>query len=415
MVVSYNFRRPSIVVFLIVGIAILSLPLWITFFRLELPTRNDEVTLLGQNAGGSSLISKTYLPDTITQSSNTMMTTTTMMMTTIHVLYGLSGNTSEFLQEFQVSLKSVLLNSPMNYALTIHILADQNAFQALPIVLERTAIGTWQTRNPLQLRVYNIQSRIPHWEHFLETKTRYKAGYYTKHHTIGTFFRLFVHDVVDPAEVRHVIYLDTDVLIMAPFARLWNMADPSTIFAWGVLECAGFILLTVPRLELFWEIASSIDIVTFGKQVRAKPTDQLLLRAVNKTHPELVTTLPPEWDVPLAHGLWKGSLRNHRPNGIGSMHLNGAKKSNINVFVSSSVLLSESPDKQETWGLALYYARIPWPWVKFIVEHMNDRPSSGNNVTIEWNVITNDSPEIGFFRPHGSFQSSPLNPVEPYT
>ena len=42
----------------------------------------------------------------------------------LHVAFGLSGNHPGFLAEFQVALKSVLLNSPLERDLFVHILAD---------------------------------------------------------------------------------------------------------------------------------------------------------------------------------------------------------------------------------------------------------------------------------------------------
>ena len=48
----------------------------------------------------------------------------------IHLLYGLAGNLTGFLDEFEVSLKSVLLNSPLDYNLTIHLIVDEVAHAA---------------------------------------------------------------------------------------------------------------------------------------------------------------------------------------------------------------------------------------------------------------------------------------------
>lgn len=45
--------------------------------------------------------------------------------------FGLSSNNPGFLFEFEVALKSVLLNAPLKRDLFVHILADQDSFQAL--------------------------------------------------------------------------------------------------------------------------------------------------------------------------------------------------------------------------------------------------------------------------------------------
>ena len=89
----------------------------------------------------------------------------------VHVLYALSGNSSGFLAEFEVSMKSALMNSPIDLDMAIHIMADEEAYQALPEVLNRTEIATWKTRNQISVVVYNIQSKLKAWARVMKTKT----------------------------------------------------------------------------------------------------------------------------------------------------------------------------------------------------------------------------------------------------
>ena len=299
----------------------------------------------------------------------------------VHILYGLSGNAPAFLSEFETSLKSVLLNNPINYDLTIHVMADTKAFRALPAVLERTQVKTWRTRNQITIQIYNVNSKIPHWTQWIENKTKLSIREFTMYHPFGMFFRLFVQDIVDPESVHHVIYLDTDVLIMVPLDGLWKHIDPRSYFEWGTSECSGFIVLNVPQLHHVWDLTSTIDLRNISLQLRETPGDQLLFRAINHTYPNVVSILPQEWDVALAHDLWRGSLLKHRPKGIGTMHFNGHSEANTNAFESSAVLSSDK--RKHEWGLANYYVRIAWPWVKFIVESTVNL-DRGFDVVIVW-------------------------------
>ncbi|KAL7523663.1 hypothetical protein ACHAXR_000278, partial [Thalassiosira sp. AJA248-18] len=64
----------------------------------------------------------------------------------INVAFGLSGDHPGFLSEFEVALKSVLLNAPMERNLHVHILADRDAFVSLDGIFNRTQLPTWVTR-----------------------------------------------------------------------------------------------------------------------------------------------------------------------------------------------------------------------------------------------------------------------------
>ena len=51
---------------------------------------------------------------------------------------------------------------------------------------------------------------------------------------IGAYFRLFANSVI-PTTVKHLMYLDTDVVIMANFQEVWRQVEmnPDALF-----ECA---------------------------------------------------------------------------------------------------------------------------------------------------------------------------------
>ncbi|KAL3918337.1 MAG: hypothetical protein SGILL_004287 [Bacillariaceae sp.] len=146
-----------------------------------------------------------------------------------HVMFALSGsNTGGMFKEFEVSLKSVLLNAPRKGSMTIHILADDPAFNALENVFsEKMKLDPSNNETvvlmaptPIYIKTYNVQEELPKWKDTIEVNTGKAANMTTLgtkslyRHTIGTWFRLFAGDVL-PADVDNVLYLDTDVVAMA--------------------------------------------------------------------------------------------------------------------------------------------------------------------------------------------------------
>jgi hypothetical protein len=192
-------------------------------------------------------------------------------------------------------------------------------------------------------------------------------------HTVGTFFRLFVQDVV-PSSVNHALYMDSDIVLMAPLDGLWKHVDRNSTFQWGESQCAGFIVLNVPKLDHLWHLVSNMDLHNASKELKQEKNDQLIFQAINRSHPEIVSMLPKEWDVELAK-LWRGQLADHRPDGVGFLHFNGGSKSKDNAFLPDSITNDKHrliADKHRSgWGLANYYVRMPWPYAKFIVESLN--------------------------------------------
>jgi hypothetical protein len=114
-----------------------------------------------------------------------------------------------------------------------------------------------------------------------------------------------------------------------------------------------------------------LDLHNISEEWHHGKNDQLIFRALNRSHPEIVSMLPKEWDVPLANGfLWKGVLEDRRPDGVGHMHFNGGGASKENVFLTPAKLFTAERHRSG-WGLASYYIRMSWPYAKFIVESSN--------------------------------------------
>jgi hypothetical protein len=138
------------------------------------------------------------------------------------------------------------------------------------------------------------------------------------------------------------------------------------VFQWGASQCSGFLILNVPMIDHLWHLASKLDLYNIADELHVPKNDQLIFKALNRSHPEIVSMLPKEWDVPLTEGLWKGVLKDHRPDGVGHIHLNGGGSDNKNAFLTS-VFVTDKKHKSG-WGLANYYIHMPWPYAKFIVE-----------------------------------------------
>jgi hypothetical protein len=144
-----------------------------------------------------------------------------------NVLFGLSGNGTGVFHEFQASLKSVLLNAPLDSPLDIHLVANEDAYFALDKTIETTMMKTFQTRNPITIHVYNVQPLLPSWKAFLKRffrahwKVDYDVDDSTYLHTIGAFFRLFANHIL-PSTVQKFLYLDTDAVLMANLQELWK-------------------------------------------------------------------------------------------------------------------------------------------------------------------------------------------------
>jgi hypothetical protein len=114
---------------------------------------------------------------------------------TVHVLYGLSGDHSGFFSEFEISLKSVLMNSPLDSNLKVHIMADQKAYTALADGFDRIQIATWKTRNQVTVETYNVQTNVKKWQQAVREHLPTLGR-----HTVGAFFFDFLRKRLSTAQ-----------------------------------------------------------------------------------------------------------------------------------------------------------------------------------------------------------------------
>lgn len=304
---------------------------------------------------------------------------------TINVVLSLSGNNSGFLAEFEVALKSILLNAPLETDLNIHILADSKALSVLPDIWNQTGIEGSVWKSKIVVTTYSVDAFIKQWSKRIEELYNRKIKKVTRH-TIAAYFRLFLNDVL-PDSVDHVLYMDTDVVILANLANLWNHIDKNVTLQWGEDHCSGFTIMNVKKIPLIWDVASMVDIEAFSKQLKHKYGDQLILKAVNWTRPEMVAYLPNEWALSIGNGgLWRHTkhLVKYRPQ-VGMFHFNGGGRSKASYWDGESTPVQRYPDK---YGIALYYVNLPWSWALFIGEsHITN--GEGYKLTIQHRVMVN--------------------------
>ena len=275
----------------------------------------------------------------------------------VNVAFGLSGNHPGFLAEFEVALKSVLLNAPMERNLYVHVLADKDAFSSLGEIFNRTLLPTWVTRNPIEIHAYDISSHLPWLKQTIHdtfstalNRTNFNVNEATDRHTIGCFYRLMVHRII-PLFVKHVLYLDTDVVVFANEEDLWQQVEskPDALFHWGQNMCSGFVVMNLQRMGELWSLAKSVTNMTdISEERKQDVNDQLLYLALNVTYPEEVNVLPDGWDMTVA-SIWQKEYwpyNESRPN-VGMLHFNGGSSSKHSYFRGHDFL---GPGFNDTWG-----------------------------------------------------------------
>lgn len=296
---------------------------------------------------------------------------------TVHIAYCLYGDHPGLMAEFEVSLKSVLLNAPRKSDLNIHLITDSQAHISLRKYFESSILSSWESNVQILIRVYELNgNNLQEIREWLKGISKFDMIY---HHTIGTYFRLFVKDVL-ANDISHVLYMDIDVVIMSNLQDVWKHIDSNALFQWGENMCAGFLILNVQKMEETLKIIGSINYQKFRSESknpaikRANLNDQLFFVGVNVTHPEVVQLLPMEWDISIANGIWKlkRNIVEKRPN-IGMIHFNGGGIS-TNAYFDEHDFITKDEFKG-TFGLASYYVRLPWPWAKYMAKSQigNDR------------------------------------------
>lgn len=290
----------------------------------------------------------------------------------VNILFALVGDHPGFLAEFEVSLKSILLNFPFHSpAMNIYILLDDAAHKAVFSLLTGNETKTHSTSLlnqsswplPISIHLYPVESYHQEWvKQVIQTAGQIN----TQTHTIGTYYRLFA-DRILPQEVETILYLDTDVVILASLDDLWKHVNTTQMYQWtGVTakgRIAGFMILNLKlfRQWNFWKMVEDLNQTFTGIDA-----DQGILKVVQDENPHCCGRI-----LERAWGLYKELIGSHmkRKSNLdyfvsvepraGMFHLNGGGGSKKSYFLDLP---------KEHFQIVQYYVNLRWPWVRYFGE-----------------------------------------------
>lgn len=214
-----------------------------------------------------------------------------------------------FMDEWEVHLKSLLIHSPMEYNLHIHIICNGIALSSIKRRIENNNLTTFYFRNKVTLTCYVVDRYESKWEEYIYTKTNHAPlDSAKKVYTIGSYYRVLADQVL-PDHLVNVIYCDTDVVFNSNLNPLYPLLDPITHNEWcqmGRTFCSGFMIINLKVFpSYFW---TAIDKLAAKNINFAGVHDQYLLRLVreNSDHHDNANTtttgssigiLPDEWNI----------------------------------------------------------------------------------------------------------------------
>jgi hypothetical protein len=327
---------------------------------------------------------------------------------TLHTIHCLSGNNTEFIDEFEFLLKSLLVNAPLDSHLHIHILADKDAaIQVNSRIRGHRLVGSlW--RNQVTIVLHEIEAMIPAWKDFLsDALTTEHNRWMDEKVGIGGYLRLLAHRIIVPFEcpqnsctdfskrdLREAVYMDTDVIIIANLNHLMHTTsivlnneaskgNPRPVFIWN--DNSGFIVVDLLQFESMWGLAASIP-DKIKNSPDEKKGDQWLLVKLCASFPDrhLAALMPKQWSTHTGHDGFRKhpqNLYSERQNGTGMLHFTAPDHFGGNIMIFGGVHkwckfspecnhTDESPGGdlekvKSSWGLAEYYARLSWDWALY--------------------------------------------------
>ena len=285
--VQHTYLRALVACLLMFNVIRLGSALLKSPFRLEtsMSLKNvSSVTTTQNSTNSSSVHNESSSPQKINSTSSTR---------TMNLLYGLSGNLTGFMDEFEVSLKSVLLNSPLDYDLAIHLIVDELAHVAASHRILQTANlegSLW--RNNITIQFYPVQmATARRW--IQEKITAALPGKSLDARiTIGGYFRMFADELL-PRGLGNLIYLDNDVVIMANLQDFWRSFEATNTFNEQRFMyhngCSGFMVIDFDRFHIFWRYLPQIPLERIDNA-----GDQHLIGLVSHFFANTTGQLPPE-------------------------------------------------------------------------------------------------------------------------
>lgn len=323
-------------------------------------------------------------------------------MRTLHVVQCLSGNATAFIDEWEVNLKSILMNAPLDAHMHIHTIADGKAAAAVNKKLEIAQLNSTRWRNKLSMTITNVESQIKDWMQLLEfvLKPENATSWFNKRIGIGGYFRLLAHDVIlnytsplDNADLRMAVYMDSDVVVLAGLNHLISELDEIVAERgkdengdpnyplWTWKDNSGFMAMDLVNFERIWTLAKSLK-----REIKEDPynkkSDQFILGKIQQKYTSEVGLMPDNWSVHIGHGYRKypQSLFDTNKVDAGILHftgrfdsyftLEGIKKfcrtmRNIGCHQSDLSPGGDMDKMDRTWGRADHYVKLTWDWVKY--------------------------------------------------
>jgi hypothetical protein len=320
---------------------------------------------------------------------------------TVHVLYGLSAGPT-VMSEFEVSLKSVLVNAPVYSDLEIHVIVDSEAHRDAQQLFHRLQLDESAWRNQVSIFLYPVSdgAKAEQLRRALEAIPFDDAGK-DPNASSGTFFRLFAHEILPPT-VESVAYFDNDLVVITHLDEINALRDDRYLFQAGTATgdlCAGMMILNLRRFTEFWDYLPKSRL---PESLKGVIQDQIMLDIVkrlvnNELRLGLVKDLPPEWHVHLAHGFRRQAhtlRRTHQH--FGFLHFNGMRAMEDEWFkggVWQYCLEGECRNNEtlqeefrQTWMLAEPYVHMPWSMAKYL----GKGPGPGNKILIETRCPTSE-------------------------
>ncbi|GFH56628.1 hypothetical protein CTEN210_13104 [Chaetoceros tenuissimus] len=297
---------------------------------------------------------------------------------TFHVVQCLGGDAKGFLDEWEVNLKSILLNAPLDYNLNIHIICDEKACSAVENRLIAASLNSTKWRNEIVIHVKNVEKKIQEKEKIIQDVLVKAGATFDERIGIGGYLRLFAPDFIfqytNDIGLSTALYMDTDVVLLSNLNGLIHSVKENTnhtFFSWR--ENSGFLVMNCFKFQNFFPLLNSVNFT----KTNTKMSDQTMLAIFQENYPHLVGQLPMEWHNHIGHGYRaKPQKLIQKPN-VGYLHFTGIDTGES--YFSNQGLIkfcerggrcqpsiqSHVTDFQKSWGLADYYIRITWEWVIF--------------------------------------------------
>lgn len=304
-------------------------------------------------------------------SSTTVQTAAVSKNMTVNVMFGMAGDKPGFINEWEVALKSILVNAPTDGDLHVHMICNKDAFFATRARIDELNIVGTRWRNQITITIYDVRSFTTEWLQFLTEKIR--GHRLDARVTLGGYYRLLAHKILPP-NTGHVIYMDTDAVIISNLNKIWRLIDKTKVIQLAALEslCSGFMLLNMDWFDTFWDKLDTLPNITHGG-------DQSLVVEFQRNFPELVGELPKDWNNHLGNGFraFAHQLLPKRDTGAGFLHFNGFRPGGETYYDKGlsqycikgcNLTARNRKNFQSSWALADYYVRLSWEWAKYFGE-----------------------------------------------